>query len=146
MILAACALLSACMSGFDAFHRSPFGEVHPPGRLSGGLRIDCISHTLTSGGWVSDLPLGLRSPRLPWLYVPGTSASSVCYRPMSLSSCLLSSFPFWMQWGSSLGYGWVGFRFGHRGISFLDGFEVFLVFASLLVQGQGFPSFGLPVC
>ena len=61
---------------------------------------------------------------------------------MSLSCCLLDPAPFSKESGSYLGSGWADHRFGPTCISFLDGVEVFLVFASLLVHCLGFLFFG----
>lgn len=46
---------------------------------------------------------------------------------MSLSYWVLGPSPFSKECGLSLGQGWVDCRFGLKGISFLDGLDVFLV-------------------
>jgi len=57
---------------------------------------------------------------------------------MSLSCWLLDPSSFWKEWGSSLGYEWVDYRFGLRRISFPDGLEDFLVLRVCLFTVRGF--------
>jgi len=57
---------------------------------------------------------------------------------MSLSCWPLGSYPFSKEWGPSLSYGWIDYRFGLKCISFLDELKVFLVLEVCLFTVRGF--------
>ena len=90
------------------------------------LGIDYIlPHTLISAGSVSHLPLGSALALSSWALCP-RSISFACMVPSYVFVLLAPvALPYFELMGLIAGCGWVGYRFGLKGISFPDGLEVF---------------------
>ena len=89
------------------------GVCNPSRRVPVGLGSTLtMPHTLASVGSVTDLPLGRVYAPSDGLHALDTTSLMCALGPTSLSYWLLSPSPSAEAWGSSLGCGWVDYRFG----------------------------------